>query len=82
LGIYFVDVDMAKKEAPSKCTICGKSVNRYITSYSYPNKRVCLNCLNELIFTTGAIEEELGPLRKALGKAFEAFKDEWESQEK
>lgn len=66
----------------NKCAICGKSTGRMVASPSHKDKKVCLSCLNEMIFNTGTIDEELGPLRKALGKAFAAFKEEWEKQEK
>ena len=64
------------------CVICGKSVGRSVSSASHPDKHVCIDCLNGLIFNVDMVEEELGPLAKAFSRGVAAFKAEWEKERK
>ena len=67
--------------AEKKCIVCGKNVRRAIAGHSHPEKYVCVDCLNELIFDVNTMEEELEPLSNALTKAIAAFKEEWEKEQ-
>jgi hypothetical protein len=62
-----------------KCVICGKSVSadRSVANSSHPEKRVCLDCLNGLMFNASTVVEELEPFAKAFTKAVKDLRDEW-----
>ena len=65
-----------------KCVICGKSVDvdRSAASAGHPGKRVCLDCLNGLVFNMSTVNEELEPFIKAFAKAVKTVKDEWDKR--
>ena len=56
--------------------ICGRSGRELVVSPDYPEKRVCLDCLNGLVFSLNTLEKELTPLYNALEKALDAFNKE------
>jgi len=65
----------------NKCVICEKEVAKYVTDPNHPKKYVCLKCLNGIVLNGKTVDMELGPVKSALEKAFNAFKDEWEKQQ-
>jgi DNA-directed RNA polymerase subunit RPC12/RpoP len=65
-----------------KCVICGKNVTKYVTNPDHPQKYICLQCMGRIVFSNRSVDIELGPIREAFGKAFEAFKEEWGKQQK
>ncbi len=65
-----------------KCVICGKDAEKYATDPDYPRKYICLQCLNRIVLNSRTIDVEMGPVRVAFEKAFNAFRDEWEKQQK
>lgn len=64
-----------------KCVICDKDVAKYVTDPDHPRRYVCLKCLNGMVLNSKTVDVELGPVRLAFEKAFNAFKDEWEKQQ-
>jgi hypothetical protein len=59
-----------------KCIICGKSGKALAVSPDHPEKRICLDCLNGLVFSLNTLEKELRPLYNALDRALDAFNKE------
>ncbi len=59
-----------------KCIICGKGGRELVVSPDHPEKRVCLDCLNELVFSLNTLEKELRPIYNALDMALDAFNKE------
>ena len=53
-----------------KCMVCGKSAAKLASSANHPDKRVCLDCLNGLVFNAGTLAKEMEPITKAFAKAF------------
>ena len=64
-----------------KCVICDKDVTKYVTDPDHPKKYVCLNCLNGIVLNSKTVDAELGPVKSAFEKAFNAFKDELGKQQ-
>jgi hypothetical protein len=60
----------------AKCVICGKTVSKSVSSAGHPEKHVCLNCLNGLVFNVSTVSEALEPITKAFSKAFNEVKDD------
>lgn len=59
-----------------KCIICGKSGKDLVVSPDHPEKQICLDCLNGLVFSLNTLEKELRPLYNALDRALDAFNKE------
>lgn len=59
-----------------KCAVCGKSGKELVVNPEHPEKHICLDCLNGLIFNLNTLEKELRPLYDALDKALDAFNRE------
>ncbi len=59
--------------AAAKCVICGKTADNFAVNPTYPQKPICLNCLNGFILNLKTLEEELEPLIKELEKALESI---------
>ena len=59
-----------------KCIICERAGRETVVSPDYPEKRICLDCLNGLVFSLNTLEKELEPLYNALEKALDAFNKE------
>lgn len=64
-----------------RCVICGKVAKDLVVNPEHPEKRVCLDCLNGLIFNLNTLEMELRPIYNALDSALEAFDRELEKKE-
>ena len=64
-----------------KCVICDKDVAKYVVDPDHPKKYVCLSCLNRMVLSTKTVDAEIGPLKSALEKAFNAFRSELEKQD-
>jgi len=65
-----------------KCVICGKGGKELVVSPDYPEKRICLDCLNGLVFSLNTLEKELKPLYNALDSALDAFNREMSKKSK
>jgi hypothetical protein len=57
------------------CIICGKSVDKFVVNPSYPEKSICLICLNGYLANPNTIQEEFIPLADALSKAASELKE-------
>ena len=55
------------------CVICGKGSTKLTTNPSYPDKPICLHCLNGFLVNVVTVEEELSPLSDALDQAAKAL---------
>ncbi len=42
-----------------KCIVCGKSPKKMTANPAYPNKYICLECLNGFMVNMTTLEEEL-----------------------
>ncbi len=58
-----------------KCVICGKSAPKYVSNPSHPGKKVCVNCLNGLVFNAGTLNEAMEPITSAFNKALKDIKE-------
>lgn len=65
-----------------KCAICGKSVSKWVLNSKHPEKRVCLDCLNGLVFNAKTLTEEMEPITKAFMDAFSEIKKNLENSQK
>ena len=66
-------------ENKDKCVLCGKS-NNIMIGTTNKNRRVCIDCLNQMNDNLAKMKKELKPLVAALQKGAEAFRDEYEKQ--
>lgn len=54
-----------------RCAICGKKISKWVVNSSYPEKKMCLSCLNGYVFSLNTLEQELEPIVDALSDALE-----------
>ncbi len=68
--------------AVRRCVICGRQVGNWVVNPGHSDKPVCLPCVNSMIFNLHTLDQEFKPLTKALEKGVEAFKVEFEKEER
>ena len=68
--------------AKNVCVVCGGSQYKLVVGVKHPERKVCLDCLNDIIFNINTVEEELEPLAKALENAFGDLQKELEKRQK
>lgn len=62
------------KGAPAgRCIICGKAAQMLVYNPRYPEKKLCVNCLNGIVFNVMTVEEELEPIARLMGDSLDEF---------